>query len=403
MQVKVEKLDHFGQGIARVSDIVTFIPYVIPGEVVDIDIINKKKSYNEGKCLNIIKSSDKRVKPFCPYFTKCGGCNLQHLNYSDTLDFKKNEVIDILNKNGLTYPSLTINGCNKEKFYRNKVSLKIINHKIGFYEEASHNIISISKCFIANDAVNSIINELEKMTLNDGEIVIRSNHNNEILISISGDNNLSREMFSKKDKIAGILVNKKVVFGDDFLITRINNLFFKYSYNSFFQVNHEIADKIFSYIKDTVKDKMVLDLYCGVGTLSLMASLNSKKVYGVEIVPNAIKNAVYNAKINKIDNAYFMLGDVSKVISKIKEKFDLVIVDPPRKGLDKIIINYLIDNLPQNIIYISCDAVTLGRDLKILSDYYEITNINLYDMFPYTYHVECVSVLSRKSPENKGL
>lgn len=395
MKVKIDKLDHFGKGITKIDEKVTFVPFVLPDEEVEIEIIKKKKKYNEANCIKIDKENEKRNNPFCPYFMKCGGCNLQHMSYEETLLFKKNKLSNILNKSKLMFPDVQINSTEKVKFYRNKISLKIENGGIGFYKFDSHDLVLIDKCFIAMEIINDIIEELKKISLPDGEIVIRTNHNNEILLSFNGDFKIMREDFSQKLKIVGIVINGKCVYGEEFLITNINHTLFKYSYDSFFQVNNEVAGYIFDYIKKHTNNETVLDLYCGVGTLSLMASINAKKVYGIEVVPNAIKNALINSKINNRDNLYFMLGDVSKIINKIEENFDLIIVDPPRKGLDKITLNYLMNSFAKRLIYVSCDPLTLGRDLKILTEKYIIKEVNAYDMFPYTYHIETIVLLER--------
>lgn len=393
MKAKIERLDHFGKGIAKIDDIITFVPYVLPNEEVELEIIKSKKNFNEGKCLKIYNECKERKKAFCPYFMLCGGCNLEHMSYDDTLKFKKEKVTNILEKNKLDFPKVIIHPTQNTKFYRNKITLKVVNNQIGYYESESHNIVDINKCFIAKEVINKCLSELKKMNLKDGEIIIRTNHNDEILIVAKGDYNFTRNDFSKDLKIVGIVINNKTMFGDNFLITNINNVLFKYSYDSFFQVNNEVAGYIFAYIKNYVKDGTILDLYCGVGTLSIMASFNAKKVYGVEIVPNAIKNALINGKMNQRDNLYFMLGDVAKTINKIKESFDLIIVDPPRKGLDNITLDYLMKSDAKDIIYVSCDPVTLARDLVTLSQKYNIEEVHAFDMFPYTYHVESVCVL----------
>ena len=399
MKTKIERLDHFGKGIAKIDNVITFVPFTLPNEDVEIEIINRKKKFNEANCLKINKKSDIRIEHFCPYFMTCGGCNIQHMSYEDTLNFKQNKVCNILEKNKILFPEIKIHPTLKNQYYRNKITLKIINNKIGYYESESHNILEIDKCLIAKECINNVIIDLKKIMLEDGEITIRTNHNDEILISAKGNYNFNRQDFSKDLKIVGIVINHKTIFGENYLITNINNIIFKYSYDSFFQINNEVAGYIFNYIKTNVKGGTILDLYCGVGTLSIMASFNAKKVYGVEIVPNAIKNALINSKMNHRNNLYFVLGDVANVINKIKDKFDLIIVDPPRKGLDKATLNYLMDSNSKEIIYVSCDPVTLSRDLQILCTKYLVKEINLFDMFPYTYHVECVSVLHRKSLE----
>lgn len=396
MKYKIEKLDHFGQGITSVKDKITFVPFTLPGEEIELKITKSKKKYNEAKCINIINVSKDRTKPFCPYFTTCGGCDIEHMSYDDTLTFKKEKAKNILNKAQVDFKEVIMHPTINNKHYRNKITLKVFNNKIGYYKKESHNIVEIEKCFIAKEIINKIINELKKIFLSDGEIVIRTNYKDEILIAAKGKYNFSRKDFSDDLNIVGIIINDKVIYGQDYLITKINNNLFKYSYDSFFQVNDEVASYIFDYIKQNAKEKTVLDLYCGVGTLSIMASYNAQKVYGIEIVPNAIKNAKINEKLNTRDNLQFMLGDVANTVNKIKDNFDLIIVDPPRKGLDKITLEYIMNSDAQKIIYVSCDPITLGRDLQSLNNKYLIKEVNVFDMFPYTYHVESVILLQIK-------
>lgn len=396
MKVNIDKLDHFGRGISKIDNKVTFVPFVLPDEEVEIHLVKQKKNYNEAFCSKIYNQSKRRVIPFCPYFGKCGGCDLQHLNYEDTLDFKKEKINNLFEKAKLNFPKITIQKSLNTKNYRNKITLKVINGQLGYYEKESHNIISVDDCLISNNVINKFINELKNKVLSDGEIVIRCNHNEEVLLIFNGNYNFVRDDFSKSLNIVGIVINGKTVYGVNYLTTNINNTIFKYSYDSFFQVNNEVANYIFNYIKNETSGGTVLDLYCGVGTLSLMASYTAKKVYGVEIVPNAIKNAIENARMNNRDNLEFMLGDVSKLVDNIKEKFDAIIVDPPRKGLDKYTKDYLLKSNVETIIYVSCDPVTLTRDLTVLQEKYVIKEVKLFDMFPYTYHVETVVKLILK-------
>lgn len=396
MKVKIDKLDHFGRGITKIDNKVTFVPFVLPDEEIEIHLVKQKKNYNEAICSKIYNRSIKRVVSFCPYFEKCGGCDLQHLKYEDTLVFKKEKIINLFEKAKLNFPIITIQKSLNDKNYRNKITLKVINGQLGYYEKESHNIIAVDDCFISNNVINKFINELKSKVLADGEIVIRCNHNEEVLLIFKGNYNFGRDDFSKNLNVLGIVINGKTVYGVNYLTTNINNTIFKYSYDSFFQVNNEVANYIFNYIKNETSGGTVLDLYCGVGTLSLMASCTAKKVYGIEIVPNAIKNAIENARMNNRDNLEFMLGDVSKVVDNIKEKFDTIIVDPPRKGLDKYTKDYLLKSNVETIIYVSCDPVTLTRDLTVLQEKYVIKEVKLFDMFPYTYHVETVVKLILK-------
>lgn len=398
MKVEIVRLDDLGRGIAYVGDKVTFVPNTVPGDVVNIKITKEKMNYNEAQCTELISKSFLRIVPRCPYFGKCGGCQLQSLEYENTLEYKKSKVSNILTKNKIVAEIEVIS--NSQPFnYRNKISLKIIDGKIGFYLNKSHELVEISSCAIANSTINDCIFLVKKFNIRNGEVIIRCNQNAEILIIIYSKDkvNIDVNMIKKQIKLVGIIINDKVFYGKNYLFERINNCLFKVSYDSFFQVNPYVASKLFSIIKENIQEKdQVLDLFCGVGTLSLMAASKAKKVVGIEVVPNAVLNAIYNAQINGVTNVHFLLNDVSVAINKINLDFNKVIVDPPRSGLSKNTIDVLCQIKPETIIYVSCDPQTLVRDYKMLMNNYTIKKAYILDMFSYTYHVESVLILERK-------
>ena len=393
--MNIERLDDLGRGIGYLDGKITFIPWTIPGDVVEVIVTENHKKYNVAKVKHFIKYSEKRIQPPCPYFTKCGGCTLQNLAYNDTLEYKVKKIKNIFKKNKIDI-NLEIIANSNPYNYRNKISLKVINGKIGFFENSTHQLVEIDGCIISNQALNKCIPLIEKMNIINGSITIRCNQNEEILIIIESQDNLKIDIYSlkKEIKLVGIIINDKTFYGENYLFERINNVLFKISYDSFFQVNPSVASKLFQIVKDNISlNDKVLDLYCGVGTLSLMAAANAKSVVGIEIVPNAILNAIFNASINSVDNTCFVLNDVSEAVSKISLDFDKVIVDPPRRGLTKEAIEVLLKIRPEKIIYVSCDPQTLVRDCKLLSENYDIEKSYVLDMFSYTYHVECVCLL----------
>lgn len=395
MEVKIEKLDDFGRGICYIDNKVTFVPNTIPNDLVEIKITKEFKNYNEGKLINILIPSKKRIEPKCPYFSKCGGCVLQNMNYKDTLEYKKQKVINIFKKNKLEINPILIENANYYN-YRNKISLKVIDKKIGYYEPKSHFIVEIDSCLVASNSINKTIQLIKKMNIINGLVTIRCNKNDEILIIIKSKDKLNIDVDSIKEniKLVGIVINNKLFYGEDFLYENINGIFYKISYDSFFQVNPYIASKIFDIIKENINsNETVLDIYSGVGTLSLTASTVAKKVIGIEIVKNAVLNAIHNAKINKINNVDFLLNDATKAITKLNLSFDKVIVDPPRAGLSKTVIDTIKKIKPKEIIYVSCDPQTLVRDIKLLSDLYIINKFYIADMFSFSYHVESVCIL----------
>lgn len=397
----IEKLDNHGRGICYINNKITFIENALPNEEVEIKITKENKKYNEGIVTKYIKKSSKRIEPKCPYFEECGGCNLLNTTYEETIKYKKDKLESIMSKYAKINKNIDIIESQNTLNYRNKITLKVINNKYGYYVSNTHKLVPINNCLLAEQPIKEFIKDINKLNIKNGEVIIRSNYNEELLIVINTKDKINPdiEYLKENHKIVGFIVNNEIINGDNKFIEIINNKMFQVSYDSFFQINRYICGKLFELINDNIKEgETILDLYCGVGTLGLNAN-KAKKIYGIEIIPNAIINAITNAKINKQNNAYYMVGNTSKCINKINDKIDTIIIDPPRSGLDEITRNTIIDMKPNKILYISCDPMTLARDLNILKEYYNINLIKGLDMFPYTYHVECVSVLHRKSLE----
>lgn len=397
MKVVIDRFDDLGRGIAYVGEKITFIPNTIPGDTVDITITKETKKYNIAKVDKYLKLSSRRVKPKCPYFDICGGCTLQSISYEDTINYKYNKVKNLFKKGNIEINPEIIRNPNPYN-YRNKISLKVVDKRTGFYEESTHNIVEINECIIASPAINKTISLISEFNIINGNITIRCNKNNEILIILESSDKLNIDINYLKTqiKLVGIVINNETFYGDNFLIENINDYFYKISYDSFFQVNPYVASILFNEVSKRINEEdTVLDLYCGVGTLSLNATC-AKEVIGVEIVENAILNAIFNAHINKIDNVKFILNDSTKAVSKLNKKFTKVIVDPPRSGLTKTIIDNILSINPEEIIYVSCDPATLVRDILLFIDKYNIKKAIIFDMFSYTYHVETMIVLKRK-------
>lgn len=364
--VKIENLDHLGRGIARIDNKITFIEKALTGEIVNIKIISNNKKYNEAMITKIIKKSKNRRKAPCPYYDLCGGCDLMHMSYEEELKFKRDKVINILKK----YANIDINpeiiSCDNEFNYRNKITLHYKNNKFGFYKNKTNEVIEIDKCLIAKDKINDILNKKSLFEKNKN-IILRTN-------------------------------DKKVIYKkDDSLIKQINNYKFKISLNSFFQVNDYICSKLFNLIDNYIeKDEKVLDLYSGVSTLSIVSSKNASKVIGIESNKSASVDAIYNIELNHLNNVEAVHSKVEDIIESIKRSFDTLIIDPPRKGMDNLTINFILNNIFKKIVYVSCDPMTLARDLNILKKKYVIKDFKILDMFPNTHHVECVCVLNRR-------
>ena len=392
MQVHIDRMDHFGNGIGNINGKIIFVKGALPGETVDVTITKDKKSFMEGTINTIIYKSSKRVEPFCKYFGVCGGCSLCHLNYENTLEYKKERVKNILYK--FDIPKINVIKNENDLYYRNKIELKIVDGKLGFYEKSTHNLIEIKECKVTKKSINKSFEFVKNMKLENANVTIRANYNDEVLIII--DSKEKPVILNPEDyKIGGIVLNDKCIYGQDNFMEKINNLFFTVSYNSFFQVNNYINLELFNLIKENIVGKTVLDLYSGVGTLSIVASKVVDKVYSIEVTQNAVKNALINAKINKCDNINFILGKVEDKIGFINDKIDTIIVDPARAGLDKKTIEVINKLSPQRIIYVSCDTQSLANNLVDLTNY-EIKKFYILDMFSYTYHIECFCILDRK-------
>ena len=393
VKVKIERYNNQLDGIGYVGGKIIFVPKTKVGDVVDVTITEEKTKYLRGKASSLNNTID------CPYFFDCGGCFLRHLPYDETIKLKYNNLKQLLINKNLYQGNIKVFENKNHYNYRNKISLKIKNHKVGFYEEKTNNIIEIDKCLIASNVINDFLSAIPNLKIKDGIITLRSNYNDELLISIQTKDDIKYDFNILKEdfKIAGVVINGEKVLNEDFIIDKIGETLFKISYDSFFQVNNYGAEKIIDVIKSNlIKSDNVLDLYCGVGTIGLSVSSIVNSVIGIEIVPNAIENALFNKRMNKIENAEFLLGDVGKTVDKIKKDFNAVIVDPPRAGLDDKTKGFIINSNPDKLIYVSCNPITLVRDLEELVKNYEIKNVSMVDMFSYSYHVESIIVLERK-------
>ena len=392
MKVEIVKLDDFCRGICFVNNKVTFVPNTIPGDTVNIKIVKENKKYDEAILIDLVKSSSKRIDAPCPYFGICGGCSLQTLPYDLGISYKKDKVINYFKKMGLIInPSLITNDTPYN--YRNKITLKVVNGVVGYYKLNSHSVVEVNKCLLAEECINDVISIVCGMGIINGEVIIRSNYKSEILIIINSKDKINTTNISSN--IKGIILNDEVIYGNDYFYEEINNIKYKTSYKAFFQVNRSVASKMFKLVEDfTNNDDCVLDLYSGVGTLGLSASKNAKNVLGVEINKDAVDNANQNALINNLNNAKFIYSDASN-IKNIDVTFNKLIVDPPRAGLSREVIDFIKFKLPDEIMYISCDYHTQARDLKLL-DSYEIIDSYICDLFSYTYHVECICFLRKR-------
>lgn len=365
--VTIIDYDHQGRGLGKINNKVIFIPNTIIDEVVEVKIINEKKSYMEGIVTKYIKTSPLRVANTCPYYDTCGGCDLLHLPYEEQLKYKQKKIINIMERYVKDkFEIKEIVKSDNQFNYRNKVTFQANKDNIGFFNKKSNRITNIDTCLLLDKCLNKYLHELK----NDNKKIVLRTNGKDIL-----DNN------------------------NDCIIKQINNFKYYVSLESFFQINDNVTIKMYDKIKEYCgKDKvdMILDLYCGTGTIGIYVSKCATKVIGIEINKQAIKDANRNKKLNKVNNIEFIANDVSKVINKLKINPDIIIVDPPRAGLDEKTIKTIIKMNPQKVIYTSCDPMTLARDLNILKYYFKIEELTPFDMFPNTYHVECITLLTNK-------
>lgn len=441
--VTIESCTSLGSGVAHFDGMAVFAANTAPGDHVLLHIIKSKPKYAVGKVVKIIHSSKMRTQPECPVYSRCGGCAFGHIRYEDELNIKYNQVRDNLQRIGSLdiepdeiIPSVSVSR------YRNKAQYPVRaddNHnvEIGFYAPHSHRVIDCSDCLLQPEdfrSITAVIREWirdNKISVYDeakGKGLIRhiylrkavSTGEIMVCIVINGSDlpqkdELINRLNAENKNIASILLNInrketnvvlgeecRTIYGKDFITDILCGLKFNISPLSFYQVNHDTAELLYGKAAEfagLTGKETVIDLYCGTGTIGLTMAHKAKNIIGVEIVPQAVENAVKNAELNGISNARFLCADASQAALKLKEeniKPDVVIVDPPRKGCSEELLKTINDMAPERIVYVSCDSATLARDCKILSQFgYEVKKAVPVDMFPRAPHVETVVRLSR--------
>lgn len=389
--VKIISQDNFGLGITKINNKICFVKYGLPDEIININIKNEKSKYLYAVNDNYQNNT------LCPYYIECGGCNILHQKYIDQLKFKENKVQELVNRK--LNKKINVNDIiASEKYnYRNKIILHASLDKIGFFQDKSNEIVDINNCLLADNKINKIIKDIKKYFLTNrftGEIKIRSGYK-ETLVSITGD---VKNDIKKYLDVDVLIINGQYLTDKKYIIDKLDDLLFKISDKSFFQVNRfntiNLYNKVIEFYKNN-NYQTILDLYCGTGTITLLISKYVKEIIGIEVVKEAIEDANFNKETNKITNANFICGKVEDFICDFKD-IDSIIVDPPRSGLDSKTIEHILKIRPKSICYVSCDINTLFRDLKILEEKYEISEITPVDMFPNTYHVECVCIMNVK-------
>ena len=433
-----------GEGIAKIDNFTIFIPSALKGEKIKILIVKVLSSHAFGKIIDIIKKSPYRVDSDCVTYKRCGGCNLRHVDYEETLNMKQNAVQSLVNKtlkNKIEVKPTVAMG--NPYHYRNKLQFPIGVSKetepvIGVFANRTHEIVPIEGCALQDrkaiqiskyviDVIKeynlSIYDEKTGLGLMRHVVVKTAKVTDEymVILVINGDKlPHAKEITTKlQGAFPGIVsvivnINKKntnvilgekniTVCGKDYIVDRLGDYYFKISPLSFYQVNPVQAEAMYNYAIEAAeisKKDVVFDLYCGIGTISIFMAKFAKEVYGVEIVEQAIDMAKKNALLNEIDNTHFIAGDTEVILTDlIKNKEirpDVIVVDPPRKGLDNTTVNNILEVMPRRVVYISCNPASLVRDLEKLEEKYVVGCVQPFDMFPFTSHVETISVLELK-------
>lgn len=439
-EIRVTALNSNAQGVGRFNDFTIFVEDALPDEVVQVKITEVKKKYAIGKLISTIKESADRVKPTCPVYADCGGCQLQHLKYSAQLKWKRRQVVDALRHIG-KFDNVKVFdtvGMKNPNRYRNKMQFPIQRTKsklnIGCYAKASHQVININECQIQNakndeivNAVRKVVNKFKVPIYDEDEhrgvlrhVMGRVGENDETMLvlvtatkTLPNEKTVVRALRNELPNITSIQQNiqtqhnnvilgreTKVLYGKRTIIDKIKNFKFNISARSFFQVNTIQAEKLYQTalnFADLKGNEVVIDAYCGTGTITLFFAKHAKFAYGIEIVSSAIADAKVNARENNIRNVEFIVGDSTILLPKLRVNPDVIVVDPPRSGCDENFLLTIAKLKPSKVIYVSCNPATLARDLRILVDnHFKIQKVQPVDMFPFTSHIESVTLLTKE-------
>lgn len=445
-----------GKGVAKQDNLVYFIERAVPGDVVDVELMRKKKSFVEGKVTSVVKPSEYRVDPFCEHFGVCGGCKWQHMSYDAQLKFKEQYVGNQLSRIGKVDVSgmEPILGSEGTKYYRNKLEFTFSNKRwltdldevqpgdsmdaLGFHVPGRFDkILAIDHCYLQQDPSNAVRNEVFEFAQANGisfydlkfhegalrNLIIRTSSTGEVMVIVvfaypeEGQVELLmsfiQERFPDLTSLLYIINQKRndtifdqeieVYAGRDFIYEEMEGLKFKVGPKSFYQTNSLQAYELYKITRefaDLKGDELVYDLYTGAGTIANFVAKSAREVVGVEYVPTAIEDAKINSAINEIANTKFYAGDMKDVLTAefVEEhgKPDVVITDPPRAGMHADVVNRILEMESDRVVYVSCNAATQARDLDMLQEKYTVERIKPVDMFPHTQHVENVVLLKLK-------
>ena len=456
--IEIVKLAAEGKAIAKVDDKVVFVTNVIPGDVVDVQVTKKRKSFMEGHPVVFHKYSDLRVDAFCEHFGVCGGCKWQNLPYEEQLKFKQQEVLDNLSRIGkIDLPEANpILPSEKTEFYRNKLEFTFSNKRYLTFDEINSEdeidrtpalgfhvprlfdkIVDIKKCHLQAEPSNAVrlavkeyafANDLSFFDIRNQEgflrtLIIRTSTTGDVMVivvfyheDVEKREGLMAHLADKFPEITSLMyvINEKgndtigdqdviLYKGIDHIFEQMEDLKFKIGPKSFYQTNSEQAYELYSKTREFAniqKDEVVYDLYTGTGTIANFVARQAKKVIGIEYVPEAIEDAKLNSEINGIDNTAFFAGDMKNVLNAefIAEHGhpDMMIVDPPRAGMHTDVVETILQAAPNRIVYVSCNSATQARDLQMMDHAYQVTKVQAVDMFPHTHHVENIVLMEKR-------
>lgn len=449
-----------GKSLARIDGKVLFIEGAVPGDVVDVFVTKDKKDWAEGKVTTIKKYSQDRVKPFCIHFGICGGCKWQMLPYEKQLEYKEQEVRDVFKRIGKIgdVPVLPILGSEKTIHYRNKLEFTFSNKKylpaeelkalgenewpggaLGYHVPRLYDkIIDITECWLMDEVNNKVRNLVRDFAQANNysyydikehkgflrNIILRYTTTEELMVNIIfGEDDVKKRetlcqfLLENIPEITTLLytinpkwndsiydLNPQIVSGRGFVIEKLEEFEFKISPKSFFQTNTTQAEVLYNVVKDFADLKgheTIYDLYCGTGSIGIFLSKSVKKIIGVDVIEDAIKDAQENTALNNLKDTFFYAGDVIEICNDefftTHGKPDVVIIDPPRAGLHAKLIQKLIEIAPPKMVYVSCNVATQARDLQLLSETFIVEKLQPVDMFPHTHHIECVALLKLRT------
>ena len=441
-EIEINSLGSSAEGVGRFKDFTVFVPYTLPGEKAEVLIEEVKKSYAKGRALQILRKSADRIAPKCAIYDRCGGCQLQHLNYEAQLRIKRQQVIDAVTRIG-KQPDVPVHatlGAEAPWNYRNKMQFPVGRSKgktiIGCFAQGSHDIIDTENCYIQKEFNNDIVNAMREIVDKLGIPVYNEDRHTGILRHVIGrvgkngecmvvlvtavkdlqrSKDIVRMLRERLPKLVSVQQNvqtyrnnvimgrdTKLLWGKPTILDSLGSLTFHISPRSFFQVNTDQAEvlygKALEYANLTGRET-VIDAYCGTGTITLFLAQKARRVYGIEIVKPAILDAEKNARDNHVKNAEFIVGDATVVMPRLYKqgiRADVVVVDPPRAGCTPTVLETFANMKPKRIVYVSCNPASLARDIAILDGLgYHAREVQPVDMFPNTSHVESIALIVR--------